>query len=298
MPPLLHAFTVDVEDYFQVSAFERSIRKDQWESYESRVVENTHRLLRLLAECDARGTFFVLGWVAERFPGLVRDIHRAGHEIGTHSFWHRLVYEQTPDEFRADLARSCDVLAQIVGEPIRAYRAPSFSITHKSQWALPILAEQGITCDSSIFPILHDRYGMPGARRDIHRLETAAGSLVEFPPAVLGSGRTALPVGGGGYFRLYPWSLTRRCLAYLERQNRPLMFYTHPWEVDPAQPRLPAGSWLSRARHYVNLSSTYGKLQKLLTTFRFGPMRDVIAQAAVANTDEARTCCAGGGTEP
>lgn len=280
MTQILNALSVDVEDYFQVSAFERHIARHEWHSYESRVVANTHRLLRLLEERNVQGTFFVLGWVAERFPGLVRDIYAAGHEIGSHSYWHRLLYELSPDEFRRDLRRSRDVLEQIIGEPVTAYRAPSFSITKDSLWALEILADEGFTTDSSIYPIHHDRYGIPDAQPGLHRITTECGQLWEFPAAVIRMAGLNMPVSGGGYFRLYPLPFTIRALRSINtRLNGPFVFYVHPWEIDQDQPRLPAGTWLARRRHYVNLQTTETKLGKLLASFRFGRMRDCISQA-------------------
>jgi len=276
---IVNAFTVDVEDYFQVSAFENDIRRDQWDQFESRVVANTKRILELLARHDVRATFFVLGWVARQYPELVREIHSAGHEIGSHSFWHRLIYTQTPDEFRTDLRQSRDVLADIIGEPITGYRAPSFSITRQSLWALDILAEEGFRIDSSVFPIYHDRYGIPNAKPRIHQITTSAGPLWEFPPSIFRIAGLNLPVGGGGYFRLYPLWCTICCLSAVNRKARqPFMFYIHPWEVDAEQPRLGAGSRMSRFRHTVNLSRTERKLDALLRGFHFGPLCDMIEQ--------------------
>lgn len=274
----LNALTIDVEDYFQVSAFEAHVERHQWDDFESRVVVNTHRLLRMLDQRDVRATFFILGWVAHRFPDLVRSIHRAGHEIGSHSYWHQLVYSLTPEEFAEDLRRSCAVLEDVMGERVRVYRAPSFSITKQSLWALDILAERGFACDSSVFAVYHDRYGIPDAHPWLHRLDTARGRLWEFPPTVLRLGRMNIPVGGGGYFRLYPLQVTVRCLERInQRDGQPFMFYLHPWEVDPEQPRMKMASPRSKFRHYVNLSTTVPKLEALLERFRFGRMCDVIA---------------------
>ena len=210
---IVNAFTVDVEDYFQVTAFEGHIGRDRWDDFESRVEKNTRRLLELLAKHQVHGTFFILGWIASKHPQLVRDIHAAGHEIGSHSYWHHLVYDLSPDEFRQDLCHSRTVLEDLVGEPVTIYRAPSFSIVERSKWALEILAEEGFTVDSSIFPIHHDRYGIPGAECQIHPIETAAGVITEFPPTVFRASRYNLPISGGGYFRLYPFAMTRYCLA-------------------------------------------------------------------------------------
>lgn len=277
---LLNAFTVDVEDYYHVSAFEQHIDRSQWNTHESRVQASTRRLLRLLEKHAVRGTFFVLGWVADHHPDLVREIHAAGHEIGSHSYWHRLIYQQTPAEFREDLVRSRNVLENLIGERVTSYRAPSFSITTKSLWALDILIEEGFKVDSSIFPVYHDRYGIPGARRDLHRMERAGGTMWEFPVSVRQIAGFKMPVSGGGYFRLYPLGLTIRCLSGInQRQGQQFVFYVHPWEVDPEQPRLPVRSRISRLRHYINLSTTHSKLDILLSRFKFGPMRDVVALA-------------------
>ncbi len=279
----INAFTVDVEDYFQVSGFEGAISRKQWPDFESRVVTSTHRILSIMKQADVCGTFFVLGWVADRFPDLVRCIADAGHEIGSHSYWHRLVYEQTPAQFRADLRRSIDVLQNITGRPVTAYRAPSFSITRRSLWALEILVEEGFKSDSSIFPVYHDRYGIPGAQRQPHLLKTNAGEIMEFPPTVAKVVGLNVPSGGGGYFRLFPGWFTRWCLGQVqEQERRPAMFYIHPWEVDPGQPRLSAAGRMSRFRHYVNLSTTEQKLKDLLKRFEFGSMSDALAAYQVA----------------
>ncbi len=276
---LLNAFTVDVEDYYQVTAFEGQVERSAWPSYESRVAANTRRLLRLLERFEVRGTFFVLGWVARRFPQLVREIQRAGHEVGSHSYWHRLVYRQSPQEFRDDLVQSRRVLEDVTGAPIMAYRAPSFSITRQSLWALDILVEEGFRHDSSIFPVYHDRYGIPDAQPGVHQIPAAGGMLWEFPASVLRWGGMNIPVSGGGYFRLYPLAWTLRSLAYINRrQRRPFMFYVHPWEVDPDQPRLRVAGVKTRFRHYVNLKSTHAKLEVLLGRFRFGRLSEVIEQ--------------------
>jgi polysaccharide deacetylase family protein (PEP-CTERM system associated) len=273
----LHAFTVDVEDYFQVSAFDRCLSRNKWDECPSRVEANTYRLLDLLSKHRVAGTFFVLGWIAERFPQLVREIHGAGHEVGSHGYGHRLIYSQTPADFRADLRRSAEVLQDILGERISSYRAPSFSVTKASCWALEILLEEGYTVDSSVVPIYHDLYGIPGAQAGLHRLETPSGTLWEFPPAVFPLfGKFMLPVGGGGYFRIYPIQLSLWCLRQVERRQPPFAFYVHPWEVDPDQPRLPA-SFKSRFRHYHQLHRTLDKLDRLLGAFRFGSIREVLA---------------------
>jgi polysaccharide deacetylase family protein (PEP-CTERM system associated) len=235
---------------------------------ESRVESSTHGLLDCLAEADVRGTFFVLGWVAERHPGLVREIRAAGHEIGCHSHGHRLIYEQTPEEFRSDLRRGIGVLEDLVGEHITAYRAPSFSITRQSLWALDILVEEGITLDSSIYPTHHDRYGIPGTPLGPHRIDRPSGSLWEFPPPVYRLLGYPLPVGGGGYFRLYPYALSRLLLGRINAAGRPFVVYLHPWEFDPDQPRFRPGR-LRAFRHYVNIARTESRLRHLLRDFAF-----------------------------
>lgn len=274
---LISAFTVDVEDYYQVSAFEGQVDRHSWGRFENRVVVNTRRLLRLLEAYDIRATFFVLGWVAWRFPHLVREIHQAGHELGSHSFWHRLVYQLTPEQFRQDLIDSRAAIEDVTGEPVRAFRAASFSITRRSLWALAILAQEGFEVDSSISPILHDRYGIPGATPHLHRQQTPHGTLWEFPTSVRTVGVARIPVSGGGYFRLYPIGFTCNSLQRINERGEPFVFYVHPWEIDPEQPRLRAGSWLSRQRHYLNLASTERKLHDVLRSFRFGTLGEAIA---------------------
>ena len=274
---VINAFTVDVEDYFQVSGFERQIARQDWDGFESRVVPSTRKILHLLEEKGVRGTFFILGWVAKKFPGLLREIRAGGHELASHSFWHRLIYSLTPEEFRQDLRDSKAAIEDAAGVAVTAYRAPSFSITRKSFWALEILVEEGFTIDSSVFPVNHDRYGIPGGKASIHRIATPSGPILEFPMTAVGPSRYAFPVGGGGYFRLYPLWLTRRLLQHVNRQaRRPFAFYIHPWEVDPEQPRLRAGSFSSRLRHYVNLQPTIAKLSKLLDDFCFGTLRESV----------------------
>ena len=268
---------MDVEDYYHVSAFEGAVARSAWGGFECRVASNTQRLLDLLARRSVHATFFVLGWIAKRRPELIRAIHDAGHEIGSHSFWHRLVYRLTPEEFREDLRRSRDAIEDATGVRVRMYRAPSFSITRRSLWAFDVLAEEGIEIDSSVFPVRHDRYGIPDARPEIHTVKTESGNVVEFPPTVVEFGALRLPVAGGGYLRLYPLSVTNRALQWVERRGRPAMLYVHPWEIDPDQPRLSAGSRVSRFRHYVNLRSTAKKLDRLLQNHAFNAVGAVAA---------------------
>jgi polysaccharide deacetylase family protein (PEP-CTERM system associated) len=277
---MLNALTVDVEDYYQVSAFEHRVARSQWDGRESRVVANTQRLLALFEEFRVRATFFILGWTADRFPDLVREIDARGHEIGSHSYWHRLVYDLTPDEFRADLRQSKEALQSILGRPVTLYRAPSFSITARSLWALDVLVEEGFRADSSIFPVRHDRYGMPEAPPGPHIVEQPAGRLIEFPPGTLELTAWRLPAGGGGYFRLFPLAVTTHAIRKANYGDRPFMFYIHPWEVDPRQPRVDGVGWKSRLRHYVGLSRTETKLRKLLSRFQFGTVSESLRRGA------------------
>ena len=280
---LLNALTIDVEDYYHVSGFEATVDRAEWDAYESRVGSSTDRLLDILAAADVRATFFVLGWVAERQPSLVRAIRAAGHEIGCHSYAHRLIYEMTPTEFRTDLRLGLDILQDILGERITAYRAPSFSITRESTWALDILVEEGITLDSSIYPTHHDRYGIPGTPLHPHRIDREAGSLWEFPPPVWNVLGYPLPVGGGGYFRLYPYALTRLGLGRINAAGRPFSAYLHPWELDPDQPRIEASAG-RRFRHYVNLAKTETRLARMIADFPLG----TITQSLLAFDPSAR----------
>ena len=278
---LVNAITIDVEDYYHVTAFEKLAPPGTWDRFESRVVASTERVLRIFDDANVRGTFFVLGWVAERFPALVRTIHRAGHEVGCHSYWHRRIYTLTPEEFRADLCQARDVLQDILSERVTAFRAPTFSIVRESLWALDILIEEGFAIDSSIYPTRHDRYGIPGTTLEPYRVDRPRGSLVEFPAAVWQVLGYPLPVGGGGYFRLYPYALTRRGLRAVNAAGRPFTTYLHPWEFDPDQPRMPVGR-LQRFRHYVNLPRTGERLARLLRDFRFGTMAEAVAACGLS----------------
>jgi polysaccharide deacetylase family protein (PEP-CTERM system associated) len=279
-----NALTVDVEDYFHVSALAPSIHRDSWSSRESRVVRNTHRLLDLFEQFGVRGTFFVLGWVAERYPQLVRDIAARSHEVACHGYSHRLVYEQSAEEFREETLRSKTLLEDVTGSAVLGYRAASYSIVRKSLWALDTLAELGFAYDSSIFPVRHDRYGIPDAERAPHRLSTPGGKvIVEWPLSTASIAGFRLPVSGGGYFRLLPYWVTRWGLASINgREQRPFVFYLHPWEIDPGQPRV-STSWLSRFRHYTNLEKCEERLRRLLGEFRFGPAKDGLAQLGLLN---------------
>ena len=275
MTALLNALTVDVEDYFQVSNF--AVPPSQWDRMESRVCRNTDRLLALFEQAGTYATFFVLGWVAERFPELVRRIHNAGHELASHSYDHGLVYDKTPEQFAHDLRRAKTAIEDAAGVPIYGYRAPSFSITERSLWALDVLVEEGYRYDSSIYPIRHDRYGIPSWSRHIQRVQRKSGSIWELPGSTIARGGVNWPMGGGGYFRILPYWWTRRGIAALNREGQPAIFYLHPWEVDPEQPRIRAGV-LARTRHYSNLAQTETRLRRLLRDFRFGRIADVLPQ--------------------
>jgi len=301
--PIVNALTVDVEDYFQVSAFESVVSREQWDGFERRVVRNTDRLLELFAERGVRATFFVLGWVAEREPSLVRRIAAAGHEIASHGYSHRLVYEQTPEEFREDVRRSKTLIESLSGRPVVGYRAPSYSITERSLWALQVLQEEGFLYDTSVFPIHHDRYGIPSSPRHPHFVHgvprrTAAlpgdasvvpsGDLLEIPASTVRVAGVNLPIAGGGYFRLLPYLWARRGLSWVNHhEGRAVVFYLHPWEVDPGQPRLTA-PWLSRFRHYRNLHLTERRLRRLLTDFRFDTIVASVLPPSLAGAVRAR----------
>lgn len=271
---VVNALTIDVEEHFQVHAFETLIDRSTWDRYPSRVVANTRRILRLLAAYDVRATFFVLGWVAERHPELVAEIAAGGHEIATHGYWHEIVYRQTPQEFGVDLRRSLDAIQRgLTGGHPTGYRAPAFSITRQSLWALDVLRDHGIQYDSSIFPLVaHDRYGMREALRFANR--TPAG-IWEFPISTIRLGRQNWPVAGGGYLRLLPLWVSRYAIRLLNAQGHPAVVYAHPWELDPEQPRVTGASPRSRLRHYTNLDKTEIRLRALLEAFAFAPIREV-----------------------
>ena len=274
---IVNAMTVDVEDYFQVEAFRTSVGKERWDEYPVRVEDSTRRILDLFDRYEVKGTFFTLGWVAAKCPSLVEEIARRGHEVGCHSYWHGMVYTLTPDEFRQDTADATRALEDVVGQPIRSYRAPCYSVTPKSTWALEILAELGYEIDSSVFPIRHDIYGFDGFPRFAVNARLASGAdIIEFPMTTVRKFGRNLPGPGGGYLRIFPSFYSRRALEHVHRVDRqPGVVYLHPWELDPLQPRL-HGPLKSRLRHYTGLRSTERKLEKLLTRFRFGTMSEVL----------------------
>lgn len=267
--------SIDVEDWFCVYNLSRLIPYAEWDRCESRVERSTLRLLELFAKHRVEATFFVLGWIAERFPDLVREIEHAGHEIASHGYSHRLLTYMTPDEFRADLDRSLEVLARTARQPVRGFRAPSFSLTASTLWAVDILRDSGIRYDSSVFPVgFHPEYGMVEADLQPHQL---AEGLLELPMGVTEIAGRRVPCSGGGYFRLYPYELTRYLMRTCNAQGRSVMFYLHPWELDPDQPKVGGLSWLARFRHYNNLDKTAERLDRLLRDFAFTSARSLLA---------------------
>jgi len=275
-----NVMSIDLEDWFCVYNLSRIIPYADWDRCESRVERNTTRLLELFARHNVQATFFVLGWVADRFPDLVREVERAGHEIGTHGYAHRLLTYMTPEEFRADLMRSLEVLARTATQPVLGFRAPSFSLTAETLWAVKILQEAGLRYDSSVFPVgFHPDYGMVDAELEPHPL---AEGLIELPMGVVEVLGRRVPCSGGGYFRLFPYELTRRLMRRCNAQGRSVMFYLHPWELDPGQPRIPGMSWSTRFRHYNNLERTEERLERLLGDFSFTSARALLDRSIAA----------------
>jgi polysaccharide deacetylase family protein (PEP-CTERM system associated) len=276
-----NALTVDVEEHFQVAAFEGVIARDDWTAHPSRVAANTGRVLDLFAEAGVHGTFFVLGWVAERFPLLIRRIVAEGHELASHGYDHTRLYGMTRDTLRDDVARTKRLLEETGGVEVRGYRAPSYSIGAGNLWAHDVLQEAGHAYSSSIYPIRHDLYGMPGAPRFAFRLRP--GGLLEIPVTTVRFAGRNLPCGGGGYFRLMPYAWYRRAMRRVNRDDhQPGIFYFHPWEVDPGQPRMPGAPLRSRFRHYVNLDTMAVRLGRLLRDFRWGRMDQIFLSPPAA----------------
>ena len=276
--PRRNALTIDVEDWFQVAAFFPFIERSTWATRESRVAANTDRLLAILHERGITATFFVLGWVAERQPELIRRIAAAGHEIACHGYSHELVYRQTKAVFREETHRAKAYLEDLLSRPVEGYRASTYSITRQSLWALDILVEAGFLYDSSLFPVRHPQYGIPDAPRFPARIPTPSGyPIVEFPLTTAKFAGLQLPVAGGGYFRLLPYAYTRAGLRSVnEREGQPFIFYLHPWEIDPGQPRVAGASVTARLRHYTNLSRCEARLGQLFKDFSFTTVRAVL----------------------
>lgn len=275
MIPTAHVLSVDVEDWFQVENYADVIPRDRWAACELRVADNVRRLLELFAAAEARATFFVLGWVAERLPELVREIARAGHEVASHGWWHTPLWRLGEAAFTDEVSRSRMLLQELSGQAVIGYRAPTCSVTASTTWALRALRDAGYRYDSSIFPVHHDRYGIPGAPTSVHWREEG---VWEIPFSVLELPGMRLPVAGGGYFRLYPLWLTRWAIQRLERQGRPAVVYLHPWEFDPTQPRVPGIGAQRSFRHRVGIARNARKLASLLREFRFAPVRTVLRE--------------------
>ena len=271
-----NSLTIDVEDYFQVTNFASFVDPESWDTFPSRVNQNTSNLLLLFEQYKIRVTFFILGWVAERNLDLVKRIHNQGHEVACHGYGHQLVYELGEKKFRDDIRRAKHILEDACGEAVIGYRAPSYSIIDSSKWALDVLISEGFRYDSSIFPTHHPRYGIPDAPRHHHVIKREQGTIEEFPPSTIPVGKWNFPIAGGGYFRLFPYFLTRWGGRRLNSRGEDFVFYLHPWEIDPGQPRFKEASRLSRFRHYVNLGRTRTKLVRLMQDFQFAPLKDYL----------------------
>lgn len=279
--PTTHIMSVDVEEHFQVEAFAASISRESWDTYPSRVLTNTRRVLDLFEQYQTKATFFFLGWVADRFPQLVREVQARGHELACHSFWHRPVYQLTPAEFRRDTRMALDAIQEASGERVVGYRAPTWSITKKCLWAIDILAEEGFIYDSSIYPIRHDLYGMPDANRFAHSRRCRGGrSLIEIPPATVRLAGVNFPAAGGGYLRIFPLAYTWWAIRRIEKKDgQPVMVYFHPWELDPLQPRF-REQLRSTFRTYTNLGVMRERVASLLSHRSFSPVGPSLANAS------------------
>jgi polysaccharide deacetylase family protein (PEP-CTERM system associated) len=279
--PIRHFFTVDVEEYFQVAALAPWAPMDRWESFETRVEAQIDRLLALLAQYDARATFFTVGWVAERHPAMIRAIAKAGHELASHTWDHRKITAQTPAAFRESIRRTKGVLEDLGGSPVIGFRAPSYSIVRGTEWSLDLLLEEGHRYDSSLFPVRRRGYGYVGGKRDPYWIDRPAGRIAEIPPATLQVGSATLPAAGGAYFRLLPYALVRAAMRSAESRSVPATFYIHPWEYDPGQPRLPVPV-LTRVRHYGRLAGVWPRLERLLSEFRFTAIAEALGDDLAA----------------
>jgi len=267
-----NALTIDVEDYYHVEAFQRVIRREDWHRYEPRIYNNTLKILELLARHGIQATFFILGWVAEQTPGVVKEIQAAGHDIASHGYAHQIIYEQTPDEFANDLRRSLEIIEDVTGVKVLGYRAPCFSVTKRSLWAIEIMQSFGLAYDSSVFPILHDIYGIPDAPRHPYQI---ADGFWEFPMTTVRVFGKNIPIGGGGYLRIFPYWLTRWGIDRANSAGESAVVYLHPWELDPGHPRIKT-SPLNHFRHYINLEKTEGRLDALCRDFKFTSLRGLL----------------------
>ncbi|MFZ5862725.1 MAG: XrtA system polysaccharide deacetylase [Nitrospirota bacterium] len=276
MTQVLNALSVDVEDYFQVSAFSDVVPYASWDRFPCRAQDNTLRLLDVFDRHAVKATFFILGWIAERCPSLVQEIHLRGHEVASHGYAHRTLDQSSPDAFREEIRSAKAVLEDLIHAPVIGFRAPSFSLTRDTMWALEILSDEGFQYDSSLFPIHHDRYGIPDAVRFPHTMTFGDRTFHEFPMSTVTVAGINLPIAGGGYLRLFPSWLTHWGIRRVnQREGQPAIVYVHPWEIDPDQPRI-AGRALSRFRHYQNLGRTTSRLEGMLTAFRFAAIRTVL----------------------
>jgi polysaccharide deacetylase family protein (PEP-CTERM system associated) len=282
---MINLLTFDIEDWFHTSALRRFVDAGSWERLESRAVANVHLILEILAQRQTLATFFILGWMAERYPRLVQEIDRAGHEIASHGYRHQLIYELDRDTFRNYVRRAKQLLEDLTGKPVWGYRATSFSIVRETLWALDILRESGFVYDASMFPVKHDIYGIDGFPRFPFVLENG---LVEIPASTLRLVGKNIPIAGGGYFRLYPYLVTQTGIRRINRFGYPAVVYLHPWELDPGCPRVPQADGLTRFRQYVNLGRTKARLARLLTDFNFMPIIDYVRQGDFFETSHSK----------
>ena len=279
-PMVVNGLSVDIEDWFQVGAFERTIRRDDWDGMTRRVERNSDAVIDLFARAGVKATFFTLGWVATRHPALIRRIVDAGHELASHGWDHVRVFTMTPGQFRDDIRHARAVLEDLSGQKVTGYRAPSFSIDKRTPWAHTILAEEGYAYSSSVAPIVHDHYGWPKAPRFAFR-PVADSGLIELPVSTARLGGRVIAAGGGGFFRLFPYRFSRWTIRQVNAERRPAIFYFHPWEIDPGQPRVAGAPLTSRIRHYARLGAMEGKLERVIADFRWGRV-DAVAAAEAA----------------
>lgn len=285
MNSMVNAITIDVEDYYQVEAFSSTIRRNQWDDFPSRVLRNSEKMLKLFDKFKVKGTFFVLGCVAEKNKGIVEEIHAEGHEVACHGYSHKMILRQSKEEFRNETIKAKILLEEIINEPIKGYRAATYSITRKNLWALEELMNIGFEYDSSIFPIKHDRYGISTFSRKPCVINAGEKSIKEFPISTTRVFGVNFPISGGGYFRLFPYGLTKQGLLSVNKEDMPFVFYLHPWEIDPGQPIVKGISRSTRFRHYVNLDKTEAKLKRLLTDFSFDRIDHVLGRLSISTVD-------------